>query len=118
VQEKLTPENLDQRFNTVHPQGHRYTDLELPVSPGRNVPIDPNEVAKLEYRSARLDRRRISRNGVLFLASDASSYVTGAELGDRRCHDGCHETSMGAEASGLVVSSVSVWDARVLLNLL
>src|SRR6516225_1509581 len=61
------------RINTVHP-GVIDTPIwtKLSGSTGRNVPIDPAEVAKAGCRSAGLDRRQDIANGVLFLASDAS----------------------------------------------
>jgi len=53
---------------------------EVTVSAGRNVPIDPNEVAKARVPLGRPGQAQDIANGVLFLASDASSYMTGAEL--------------------------------------
>ena len=69
------------RVNTVHP-GVIDTPIwtKLPVSAGRNVPIDPNEVAKAGVPFGRAGQAQDIANGVLFLASDASSYMTGAEL--------------------------------------
>jgi NAD(P)-dependent dehydrogenase (short-subunit alcohol dehydrogenase family) len=52
----------------------------LSGSGGRNVPIDPNEVAKAGVPLSRAGQAQDIANGVLFLASDASSYMTGAEL--------------------------------------
>ena len=45
----------------------------------RNVPVDRNEVAK-GCRVGRAGQAQDIANGVLFLPSDASSYMTGAEL--------------------------------------
>jgi NAD(P)-dependent dehydrogenase (short-subunit alcohol dehydrogenase family) len=69
------------RVNTVHP-GVIDTPIwtKLPVSAGRNVPIDPNEVAKAGVPIGRAGQAQDIANGVLFLASGASSYMTGAEL--------------------------------------
>jgi NAD(P)-dependent dehydrogenase (short-subunit alcohol dehydrogenase family) len=69
------------RVNTVHP-GVIDTPIwtKLPVSAGSNAPIDPNQVAKAGVPLGRAGQAQDIANGVLFLASDASSYMTGAEL--------------------------------------
>jgi NAD(P)-dependent dehydrogenase (short-subunit alcohol dehydrogenase family) len=69
------------RINTVHP-GVIDTPIwtKLPLSPGTNQPIDPNEVARSGVPLGRAGQAADIANGVLFLASDASSYMTGAEL--------------------------------------
>ena len=69
------------RINTVHP-GVIDTPIwtKIPVSAGRNTPIDPHEVAKAGVPLGRAGDAQDIANGVLFLASDASSYMTGAEL--------------------------------------
>ncbi|HUN50377.1 MAG TPA: SDR family oxidoreductase, partial [Candidatus Sulfotelmatobacter sp.] len=72
------------RVNSVHP-GIIDTPIwgKLPAGAmqgGRNAPIDVNEIAKAGAPLARAGRAQDIANGVLFLASDASSYVTGTEL--------------------------------------
>jgi NAD(P)-dependent dehydrogenase (short-subunit alcohol dehydrogenase family) len=69
------------RINTVHP-GVIDTPIwtKLPVSAGSNAPIDPNEVARTGVPFGRAGQAQDIANGVLFLASDASNYMTGAEL--------------------------------------
>jgi NAD(P)-dependent dehydrogenase (short-subunit alcohol dehydrogenase family) len=69
------------RINTVHP-GVIDTPIwtKLPASTGSNVPIDPNEVARTGVPLGRAGQAQDIANGVLFLASDASNYMTGAEL--------------------------------------
>jgi Enoyl-(Acyl carrier protein) reductase/Enolase C-terminal domain-like/Mandelate racemase / muconate lactonizing enzyme, N-terminal domain len=69
------------RVNTVHP-GVIDTPIwtKLPVSAGRDVPIDPDEVAKAGVPLGRAGQAQDIANGFLFLASDASSYMTAAEL--------------------------------------
>jgi NAD(P)-dependent dehydrogenase (short-subunit alcohol dehydrogenase family) len=66
--------------NTVHP-GVIDTPIwtKLPVPAGSNAPIDPNEVAKAGVPLGRAGQAQDIANGVLFLASDASSYTTGTE---------------------------------------
>jgi NAD(P)-dependent dehydrogenase (short-subunit alcohol dehydrogenase family) len=68
------------RINTVHP-GVIETPIwtKIAVSAGRNVPIDPSEAAR-GVPLGRVGQAQDIANGVLFLASDASSYMTGAEL--------------------------------------
>jgi NAD(P)-dependent dehydrogenase (short-subunit alcohol dehydrogenase family) len=53
---------------------------ELPVSAGPNVPIDPIEVAQAAVPLGRPGQAQDIANGALFLASDGSSHMTGAEL--------------------------------------
>jgi NAD(P)-dependent dehydrogenase (short-subunit alcohol dehydrogenase family) len=69
------------RINTVHP-GVIDTPIwtKLPGSTGRNTPIDPHDVAKAGVPLGRAGEAQDIANGVLFLASDASSYMTGTEL--------------------------------------
>ena len=69
------------RVNTVHP-GVIDTPIwaKLSGSGGRNIPIDPNDVAKAGVPLGRAGQAQDIANGVLFLASDASNYMTGAEL--------------------------------------
>ena len=69
------------RVNTVHP-GVIDTPIwtKISGSGGRNVPIDPNEVARAGVPLGRVGQAQDIANGVLFLASDASTYMTGAEL--------------------------------------
>jgi NAD(P)-dependent dehydrogenase (short-subunit alcohol dehydrogenase family) len=69
------------RLNTVHP-GIIDTPIwtKLPVSAGRNTPIDPHEVARVGAPLGRAGEPQDIANGVLFLASDASHYMTGSEL--------------------------------------
>ena len=52
---------------------------KLSGSGGRNVAIDPNEVAKAGVPLGRAGQAQDIANGVLF-ASDASNNMTGAEL--------------------------------------
>jgi hypothetical protein len=67
--------------NTVHP-GVIDTPIwtKIPASTGSNEPIDPNEIAKAGVPLRRAGQPQDIANGVLFLASDASSYTTGARL--------------------------------------
>jgi NAD(P)-dependent dehydrogenase (short-subunit alcohol dehydrogenase family) len=69
------------RVNTVHP-GVIDTPIwtKISASDGSNEPIDPNKVAKVGVPLGKAGQAQDIANGVLFLASDASSYMTGAEL--------------------------------------
>jgi NAD(P)-dependent dehydrogenase (short-subunit alcohol dehydrogenase family) len=69
------------RVNTVHP-GVIDTPIwtKISGSAGRNVPIDPNEVARAGVPLGRVGQAQDIANGVLFLASDASDHMTGSEL--------------------------------------
>jgi NAD(P)-dependent dehydrogenase (short-subunit alcohol dehydrogenase family) len=72
------------RVNTVHPGiidtpiwGKIRPDL---VGGGRNAPIDIEEIGRAGAPLGRVGKPQDIANGVLFLASDASSYITGTEL--------------------------------------
>ena len=75
------------RVNTVHP-GIVDTPIwtKLSGSGVRNLPIDPNEVAKAGVPLGRAGRAQDIANGVLFLASDASDHIRGRTR-DRRRYD-------------------------------
>jgi NAD(P)-dependent dehydrogenase (short-subunit alcohol dehydrogenase family) len=72
------------RVNSVHP-GIIGTPIwgKIPAggaSGGQNAPIDFEQAAKVATPLGRAGRAREIAQGVLYLASDASSYVTGSEL--------------------------------------
>jgi NAD(P)-dependent dehydrogenase (short-subunit alcohol dehydrogenase family) len=72
------------RVNSVHP-GIIDTPIwgKIPMEAsgtGRNAPIDPEERARLATPLGRAGHALEIAQGVLYLASDASSYVTGTEL--------------------------------------
>jgi NAD(P)-dependent dehydrogenase (short-subunit alcohol dehydrogenase family) len=69
------------RVNTVHP-GVIDTPIwtKLPASAGHNLPIDPKEIARAGVPLGRVGEAQDIANGVLFLASDLSDYMTGTEL--------------------------------------
>src|SRR6202521_3183094 len=72
------------RVNSVHP-GIIDTPIwgKIPTEAagsGTNAPIDPEERARLATPLGRAGQAAEIASGVLYLASDASSYVTGTEL--------------------------------------
>jgi NAD(P)-dependent dehydrogenase (short-subunit alcohol dehydrogenase family) len=72
------------RVNSVHP-GIIDTPIwgKIPAGAqgsGTNAPIDPEERAKLSTPLGRAGQASEIASGVLYLASDASRYVTGTEL--------------------------------------
>jgi NAD(P)-dependent dehydrogenase (short-subunit alcohol dehydrogenase family) len=72
------------RVNSVHP-GIIDTPIwgKMPTEAsgsGRNAPIDPEERARLATPLGRAGHAEEIASGVLYLASDASKYVTGTEL--------------------------------------
>jgi NAD(P)-dependent dehydrogenase (short-subunit alcohol dehydrogenase family) len=71
------------RVNTVHPgviDTPIWSKMPGPSASGRNAPLDPNELARMITPLGRVGLAQDVAKGVLFLASDASSYMTGAEL--------------------------------------
>ncbi len=72
------------RCNSVHP-GIIATPIweKIPTGAagnGRNAPIDPRERAAAVVPLARVGEAQDVANGVLFLCSDASNYMTGQEI--------------------------------------
>ena len=72
------------RVNSVHP-GIIDTPIWSKIRPdlvggGRNAPIDIEEMGRTGAPLGRVGKPKDIANGVLFLASDASNYITGAEL--------------------------------------
>jgi len=67
------------RVNSVHP-GIIDTPIWGKIPGGQNAPLDCEALAKLATPLGRAGQAREIAQGVLYLASDASSYVTGTEL--------------------------------------
>jgi NAD(P)-dependent dehydrogenase (short-subunit alcohol dehydrogenase family) len=68
------------RVNTVHPGIIDTPILAKTTASAGNLSIDFHDVAKSDVPLRRIGQAADIANGVLFLASDASSYMTGAEL--------------------------------------
>jgi NAD(P)-dependent dehydrogenase (short-subunit alcohol dehydrogenase family) len=68
------------RINTVHPGIIDTPILAKTAAAAGNLSIDFHEAARSEVPLRRIGQASDIANGVLFLASDASSYMTGAEL--------------------------------------
>ncbi len=70
------------RVNSVHPGiiDTPIWDKIRPAAGGRNAPIDIEEYGRLGAPLGRVGKPQDIANGVLFLASDAANYITGAEL--------------------------------------
>src|SRR5215472_2205016 len=68
------------RINTVHPGIIDTPILAKTAASAGNLSIDYHELAKTAVPLGRIGQAADIANGVLFLASDASSYMTGAEL--------------------------------------
>jgi NAD(P)-dependent dehydrogenase (short-subunit alcohol dehydrogenase family) len=67
------------RVNSVHP-GIIDTPIWTKLPPGANAPIDPHAVAASVVPLGVSGTAEDVANGILFLASDASSHITGSEL--------------------------------------
>ncbi|MBR0701974.1 glucose 1-dehydrogenase [Bradyrhizobium diazoefficiens] len=67
------------RVNSIHP-GMIDTPIWRKTAPGANAPVDVNELARATAPIGRAGRPEEIADGVLYLASDLSTYVTGAEL--------------------------------------
>ncbi len=67
------------RVNSVHP-GIIDTAIWGKLPPGANAPLDPNKIAEATVPLGRAGQAEDVANGILFLASDASSHITGSEL--------------------------------------
>src|ERR1700730_5073279 len=67
------------RVNTVHP-GIIDTPIWGKIRGGRNAPLDIDEYGRRGAPLGRVGKPQDIANGVLFLASDAASYITGTEL--------------------------------------
>src|SRR5579862_4184687 len=67
------------RVNSVHP-GIIDTPIWDKLSAGSNTPIDIDDYGRRGAPLGRVGKPQDIANGVLFLASDAANYITGAEL--------------------------------------
>ncbi len=67
------------RVNSVHP-GIIDTPIWTKLPPGANAPLDPNRIAEVTVPLGKAGQAEDIANGILFLASDASSHITGSEL--------------------------------------
>ncbi|HXT79030.1 MAG TPA: glucose 1-dehydrogenase [Acetobacteraceae bacterium] len=67
------------RVNSVHP-GIIATPIWGKLPPGANAPLDPAAIAAASVPLGKAGQAEEIANGILFLASDASSHVTGSEL--------------------------------------
>jgi NAD(P)-dependent dehydrogenase (short-subunit alcohol dehydrogenase family) len=68
------------RVNSVHP-GIIATPIWSKVAPGgANAPLDPRQFAQTSVPIGQAGEAEDVANAILFLASDASRYVTGSEL--------------------------------------
>ncbi len=67
------------RVNSVHP-GIIETPIWTKLPPGANAPLDPHLIATATVPLGVPGQAQDIANGVLFLASDASSHMTGSEL--------------------------------------
>jgi NAD(P)-dependent dehydrogenase (short-subunit alcohol dehydrogenase family) len=71
------------RVNSIHPgiiDTPIWGKTIVSAMPGRNAPIDPIELGKFAVPLGRAGRPENIADGVLYLASDLSAYVTGTEL--------------------------------------
>ena len=67
------------RVNSVHP-GIIATPIWDKIPSGQNRPIDPYKVAEATVPIGKAGEAEEIANGILFLASDLSSHMTGSEL--------------------------------------
>jgi NAD(P)-dependent dehydrogenase (short-subunit alcohol dehydrogenase family) len=67
------------RVNSVHP-GVIDTPIWTKLPAGANAPLDPNRIAEATVPIGLPGQAEDIANGVLFLCSDLSSHMTGAEL--------------------------------------
>jgi NAD(P)-dependent dehydrogenase (short-subunit alcohol dehydrogenase family) len=68
------------RVNSVHPGIIDTPIWGKELQAGRNQPFDVEEMGRLGAPLGRVGTAQDIANGVLFLASDAASYITGTEL--------------------------------------
>jgi NAD(P)-dependent dehydrogenase (short-subunit alcohol dehydrogenase family) len=67
------------RVNSVHP-GIIATPIWTKLPGGANVPLDPDQIAASTVPLGKAGQAEEIANGILFLASDQSSHMTGSEL--------------------------------------
>jgi NAD(P)-dependent dehydrogenase (short-subunit alcohol dehydrogenase family) len=67
------------RVNSVHP-GIIDTPIWTKLPPGANAQLDPKKIAEATVPLGKAGQAEDIANGILFLASDASSHITGSEL--------------------------------------